>query len=74
LNDGQPRPDRVWNRIPDAVRDNVIQLAFDEPAMSPGKLAVRFTDSQSYFISGFGLPPAEGARDEGLPSLRHATA
>ena len=32
LNDRSPRPERVWNRIPDAVRDNVIQLALDEPA------------------------------------------
>jgi hypothetical protein len=61
LNDRQPRPDRVWNRVLDAVRDNVIQLAFDEPAMSPGERAVPFTDSQSYFVSGLGLPPAEGA-------------
>ena len=30
LNDRQPRPDRVWNRIPDAVRDNLIELALDE--------------------------------------------
>ena len=34
LNDRSPRPDRVWNRIPDGVRDNVIQLALDEPALS----------------------------------------
>jgi transposase-like protein len=32
LNDRSPRPDRVWNRIPDGVRENVIQLALDEPA------------------------------------------
>src|SRR5215475_1010185 len=51
LNDRQPRPDRVWNRIPDAVRDHVIELALDEPALSPRELAVRFTDSQSYFVS-----------------------
>jgi hypothetical protein len=37
------------------------------------ELAVRFSDSQSYFASGFGLPPAE-ARDEGWQSLRHAMA
>jgi len=49
LNDRRPRPDRIWNRIPDAVRDNVIQLALDEPALSPRELAVRFSDSQSYF-------------------------
>jgi transposase-like protein len=51
LSDRQPRPDRVWNRIPDAVRDNVIELALDELALSPRELAVRFTDGQSYFVS-----------------------
>ena len=30
---------------------NVIQLALDEPALSPRALAVRFTDTQSYFVS-----------------------
>src|SRR5437879_1122874 len=44
-----PRPDRVWNRIPDDVRQRIIQLAIQEPALSPRELAVRFTDSQSYF-------------------------
>jgi len=33
LNGRSPRPDRVWNRIPDTVRENVIQLALDEPAL-----------------------------------------
>ena len=51
LNDRSPRPDRVWNRIPDAVRENLIRLALDEPALSPRELAVRFTDTESYFVS-----------------------
>ncbi len=51
LNDRSPRPDRVWNRIPDTVRDNIIQLALDQPALSPRELAVRFTDTKSYFVS-----------------------
>jgi putative transposase len=51
LNDRSPRPDRVWNRIPDAVRQQIIKLALDEPALSPRELAVRFTDSESYFVS-----------------------
>ena len=51
LNDRSPRPDRVWNRIPDGLRQRIIQLALDEPALSPRELAVRFTDSQSYFVS-----------------------
>jgi putative transposase len=49
-NDRSPRPDRVWNRIPDAARDNVVQLALDEPAPSPRELAVCFTDTKSYFV------------------------
>jgi transposase InsO family protein len=51
LNDRPPRPDRVWNRIPDVVRDNVIELALVEPSLSPRELAIRFTDTESYFIS-----------------------
>ena len=51
LNDRSPRPDRVWNRIPDTVRENLIQLALGEPALSPRELAVRFTDTKSYFVS-----------------------
>jgi putative transposase len=51
LNDHSPRPDRVWNRIPDPVRQQIIQLALDEPALSPRELAVRFSDTESYFVS-----------------------
>ena len=51
LADRVPRAERVWNRIPQAVRDSVIQLALDEPALSPRELAARFTDTRSYFIS-----------------------
>jgi putative transposase len=51
LSDRSPRPDRVWNRIPDAVRQKIIKLALDEPALSPRELAVRFTDTESYFVS-----------------------
>ena len=51
LDDRSPRPDRVWNRIPDDVRERIIKLALDEPALSPRELAVRFTDTESYFVS-----------------------
>ena len=51
LADRAPRAERVWNRISQAVRDSVIQLALDEPALSPRELAARFTDTRSYFIS-----------------------
>ena len=51
LDDRSPRPDRVWNRIPDPIRDRIIKLAFDEPTLSPRELAVRFTDTEGYFVS-----------------------
>ncbi len=51
LEDRAPRPSRVWNRIPDAVRQQIVQLALDQPELSPRELAVRFTDTESYFVS-----------------------
>jgi transposase InsO family protein len=51
LEDRSPRPSRVWNRIPDAVRDKLVQLALEQPELSPRELAVRFTDTESYFVS-----------------------
>jgi transposase InsO family protein len=51
LTDRSPRPDRVWNRIPDAVRERIIKRALDEPALSPRELALRFTDTENYFVS-----------------------
>ena len=44
LEDRRSRPGRVWNRIPDEVRDRIVQLALDETDLSPRELAVRFTD------------------------------
>ena len=51
LDDRSPRPDRVWNRIPDDIRERIRRLALDEPDLSPRELAVRFTDTESYFVS-----------------------
>ena len=51
LDDRSPRPDRVWNRIPDTVREKIKNLALEESALSPRELAVRFTDIESYFVS-----------------------
>src|ERR1044071_2320765 len=50
LSDRSPRPDRVW-RIPEPVRQQILQLSLDQPALSPRELAVRFTDTESYFVS-----------------------
>ena len=42
---------RVWNRIPDNVRRQIVELALDEPELSPRDLAVTFTDTRGYFVS-----------------------
>ena len=51
LDDRHPKPDRVWNRIPDDVRERIVNLALDESALSPRELAVRFADTEGYFVS-----------------------
>jgi transposase-like protein len=47
LVDKPSRPSRIWNRIPDETRDEIVQLALDEPELSPRELAARFVDTKS---------------------------
>ena len=51
LEDRNSRPGRVWNRIPDNIRQEIIDLALVETQLSPRELAVRFTDTKGYFVS-----------------------
>ena len=51
LQDRSPKPSQVWNRIPDHVRDQIIEMALDHGDLSPRELAVRFTDERRYFVS-----------------------
>ena len=41
----------MWNRIPDDVRGQIVDLALDEPELSPRELAVTFTDTRGCFVS-----------------------
>ena len=40
-----------WNRIPDKVRNEVVELALEVPELSPRELAHRMIDQNGYFIS-----------------------
>jgi putative transposase len=51
LEDHRPKPRRVWNRIPDEVREKIVELALDEPEFSPREVAVAFTDRERSFAS-----------------------
>ena len=51
LEDRSPMPSGVWNRIPEPVREKIKDLALKESDLSPRELAVRFTDTEKYFVS-----------------------
>ena len=75
LADRPSRPNRTWNRIPEAVRGQIIiDVALELPELSPRELAVRFTDERRYFCLGsLGLPAAEGARSDHQPGARSSS-
>jgi transposase InsO family protein len=51
LEDRTSGPGRVWNRIPDEIRQQIVDLALEQTELSPRELAVRFTDTKGYFVS-----------------------
>ena len=51
LIDHRPNPHQVWNRIPQEVKQQVVQLALEHPDRSPRQIAWLFTDEKGYFIS-----------------------
>jgi len=51
LADRPSKPDRVWNKIPDAIQAQIIELALEAPELSPREIAVRFLDERPYFVS-----------------------
>ena len=51
LRDRNSGPGRVWNRIPDDIRHQIVELALERPELSPRELAVCFTDTRGYFVS-----------------------
>jgi len=63
--DGKSRPRRIWNKIPDKIETAIVNLALEEPDLSPRELAV------SHRLSALegpwpdhepGLHPDEGGR------------
>lgn len=51
LSDGKPQPKKFWNRIPDVVKDQVVEIALERTGDSPRELAWHITDTYSYYIS-----------------------
>lgn len=55
LEDRKPLPRSVWNRIPDEIRQQIVDFALEQPNLSPRELAVAFTDTPGYFVSEFSV-------------------
>jgi transposase len=51
LADRSPRPKSVWNRIPDNIREDVVEFALEHEDLTPRELAVKYTDEKRYFVS-----------------------
>jgi transposase InsO family protein len=51
LEDRRSGPKGVWNRIPAEIIGQVLDLALEQPELSPRELAVTFVDKKAQFIS-----------------------
>ena len=45
------RKDQFWNRIPDPVRKQIVELALEYPEESSRQIAYRYIEEKSYFVS-----------------------
>jgi len=43
--------EQFWNRIPEPARQRVVEVALEEPALSPRELAWHITDREGWYIS-----------------------
>jgi putative transposase len=51
LADRIPAPRRVWNKLPAAINQALLELDFRQPDLSPRELATSFVDQRRYFVS-----------------------
>ena len=48
LADKKPTPRKFWNKIPENIKEQVVEIALDQPEKSPRELAWYITDTQGY--------------------------
>jgi len=51
LADKKPTPRKFWNRIPEDVKEHIVEVALDYPEKSPREIAWFITDNEGYYIS-----------------------
>ena len=71
LEDRNSSPGRVWNRIPDDVRGQIIDLALEETQLSPRETGRQVYGHQGLLCLGsLGLPASQGPRPDHQPRFR----
>jgi putative transposase len=51
LEDKQRAPRSGWNRIPETIKNQILELALERTDLSPRELACTFTEEKRYFVS-----------------------
>lgn len=51
LADRKPEPRKFWNKIPEMVKEQVVEIALERPEQSSRELAWHITDTYGYYIS-----------------------
>jgi transposase len=51
LVDSRPHCGKVWNRLPEKIRQSILTLALERPELSAQELVVLFTEQRRYFVS-----------------------
>ncbi|MFC3194158.1 IS3 family transposase [Marinicella sediminis] len=51
LFDKPAKPGHVWNKISEEHQQAMVQMALDETDLSPRELAVKYTETMSYYVS-----------------------
>ena len=53
-------PRQFWNKLPESVKEQCLEVALEHPELSPRELAWHITDQHEYFISESCLYSAAG--------------
>ena len=51
LEDRKPAPRAAWNKLPEDEQVAIVDLALEQPALSPREIAVTYTDEKERFVS-----------------------
>ena len=51
LADRSPSPGLVWNRIPEAKSNDMIEFALEYEELTSRELSIKYTDEKRYFVS-----------------------